>query len=486
MKLLLDTNILIPLEPTSATNVEPNTADATRLVNAASRVRAQLYVHPIQHKDLSSDSDPQRKELRSILVGKYLELIDPPRVSEALKAAIGIATPGTNDFIDNQLLAAIAGNAVNYLVTEDRGLLRKAIRAGLGDRVLPLKEILQVLESLYEKPTSPPPAVKSPQAYSLDLNDPIWNSFRDDYKDFDGWLRKVQSEHRKCWVIEGDAGYAAIAIVKPEPGFGLLPGNVFKLCSFKVSSDHSGLKYGELLLKTIFAYARENSLDWLFVTVFEKQVPLIELFKSFGFEEMPHKSGLGELVFAKPMHPAASGEQRTGLDYNIRFGPAHIDLDQKIYAIPIKPKFHRVLFPELEDQPPLIPGEHPFGNSLRKAYLSRSPIAPLPAGSVIAFYRSHDLSAITCIGVVEKAIRSRDPDEIAAFVGTRTVYTYEEIVDMCASGEVLAVLFRQAMPMTPPARLEELKARGVLQAPPQSITQLKEDARTWLKLRLQP
>lgn len=477
---------MIPLEPTSVSNVEPNTELAAKLVNSALHVGAKLFIHPIQYQDLARDPDPQRQALRSVLISKYLELKNPPAISATLESVIGRAVRGSNDEIDNQLLAAVAANSVSYLVTEDIALLKKATKANLSERVLPLKEALQVLESLYEKTSTPPPAVDSIPAYLLNLDDAIWESFRGDYPGFDQWFKKkVQEEHRPCWIINGGNGYAGVAIIKPEPDFGLLPGRVYKLCSFKVSASHSGLKYGELLLKTVFSYANENNLDWLYVTVFDKQVQLVELFKSFGFQELAHRSAAGELILAKPLHPSASGEQLEGLAFNIRFGPSHLDLNQTSYAIPIKPQYHDILFPELLDQLPLIPGEHPSGNSLRKAYLSRSTITPPAPGSVIAFYRSEDKSAITCIGVVEQTLRSQNPDEIAAFVGTRTVYTYDEIVDMCAHDAVLAILFRQARPLIPPARLEELQANGVLLGPPQSITQLKGEAKTWLKLRLQ-
>ena len=39
------------------------------------------------------------------------------------------------------------------------------------------------------------------------------------------------------------------------------------------------------------------------------------------------------------------------------------------------------------------------------------------------------LAAVTAIGVVEGTLRSTNPNEIARYVGTRTVYPYSEIVN---------------------------------------------------------
>jgi hypothetical protein len=138
----------------------------------------------------------------------------------------------------------------------------------------------------------------------------------------------------------------------------------------------------------------------------------------------------------------------------------------------------------MEEQQPLVPGEHPSGNSIRKAYLCHSPTRVLPPGSVAAFYRSQDLQALTCIGVVEQTLRSSNPDEIAATVARRTVYTYDQIKQMCSS-EILVILFRQSLRFNPPIRLKVLVDEGVLKDAPMSVTKLGEQAREWIKNRIQ-
>ena len=153
--------------------------------------------------------------------------------------------------------------------------------------------------------------------------------------------------------------------------------------------------------------------------------------------------------------------------------------------IPIQPRYHGRLFPgHPHEQARLLPDDDPFGNALRKAYLSRSPIAPLPRGATILFYRSDDWQAITAVGVVEQSMRSGDPSAVAAFAGQRTVYSYREIETMTHPA-ALAILFRQDRLLDSPWPLNGLRAAGVLNAPPQSITQVhSEDGIEWLTSRL--
>jgi len=52
VKLLLDTNILIPLEPGSLADIERSTANAARLSRFAQEVVAEVFIHAQQTKDI--------------------------------------------------------------------------------------------------------------------------------------------------------------------------------------------------------------------------------------------------------------------------------------------------------------------------------------------------------------------------------------------------------------------------------------------------
>ena len=144
----------------------------------------------------------------------------------------------------------------------------------------------------------------------------------------------------------------------------------------------------------------------------------------------------------------------SALDFNVRYGPLIARLTGvPTYVIPIRPHFADLLFPEAADQLslPSVQELHPFGNSIRKAYLCRAQLGAVPSGSNLIFYRSATRRGAFAMGVAEGSLRSPNADEIAAYVGKRTVYRYQEIADMCEQGEVLAILFRQVGVLSRPS-----------------------------------
>src|SRR5262249_33656035 len=152
----------------------------------------------------------------------------------------------------------------------DGGIHKKAKRLQLADRVFRVREALTSLEQLFGVP-QPPPAVRAVKVHAINRGDPIFNSIRQDYVGFDGWLDKCALEHRQGWLVEADGHYGGLTIVNHErsQAYGL-PGKVLKVCTLKVSERHNGFRYGELLLKTVFDFALRRGFDHLFVEVFEK------------------------------------------------------------------------------------------------------------------------------------------------------------------------------------------------------------------------
>lgn len=485
MKFLIDTNVLIPLEPTAPEQVESMTEPALALLSSLEEAGYQLFIHPDMKSDISRDTNEARRHLRELLLRKYLLLPDPPREPEAWAQQLGQPLPGTNDWVDHRLLAAVHAHAVNILVTEDRRLHKKAERVGLRHRVATISDALSLVQGLRDKFALPPPAVKSTYAHNLDLEDPFFDSLRGDYEGFDTWLRKCQQEHRRCWVVWADTQrLAALCLIKDEQDELGLKGKLLKLCTFKVAPEHRGRRLGELLLKSVFHHAAINGHDYIYVTAFRKQDELISLFEDFGFQEYGQKDN-GELAFVKHLRPPSGHRGLSLLDFHVRYGPPAMRLDSPAFVIPIEPRFHELLFPDAAEQLSLQAGVHPFGNALRKAYLCRSQIRQIRPGSPLLFYLSRSRQAVTVVGVAEDTLASSSAEEIASIVGRRTVYPLKEIKRMCNKGEVLAILFRQAMIIQPSAiSLDELIQHGVLKAHPQSITPVQEGGREWLRQRL--
>ncbi len=452
----------------------------------AAEARFQIFLHPAARADIERDKDVGRRELRKVLFEKYPELPHPPPLTASLVAELGEAPPGTNDWVDHQQVAALEANAVNFLVTEDRKLYKKARRLGLAERVFTIAEAITLIADLTERVPTPPPDVESVPAYAIDPTDPILESFRADYSPgFDKWFARCRLEHRKSWIIRGNSGHlSALSIVKPESEpFDSIRGKILKVCSFKVSDRSNGFRYGELLLKAIFEHATDNTYDWLYVTVFPKHARLVDMFEAFGFSSLRSLTSRGELVLAKPMHPRCNvAIPQTPLAYHIRFGPRLFRGDVPWFLIPIQPRYANALFPESASQQ-LFAGQMPCGNAIRKAYLCNSSIRTASCGAVLVFYRSHEARGAIAIGILEEAFESRAAMEITQRVGKRTVYSLDSIQGLCR-GQVLAYLFRQSLILKPSISASELTTQKVFSRPPQSIMQLKGEGLEWLRKKL--
>jgi hypothetical protein len=255
---------------------------------------------------------------------------------------------------------------------------------------------------------------------------------------------------------------------------------------FKISDTHAGFSYGELLLRDLLHYTEQNGFGFLFVEVFPKHERLIAFLNEFGFYDLKINTPRGELRLGKKLNFTADDVAKLSpLDFNKTFGPSAMKWsDVSAFIVPIKPKYHDVLFPEATSQTEFFPGQRACGNALRKAYLCNSGSREITPGSVLAFYRSEDVKAVTVLAVAEDTLVSNRADEIARFVGKRTVYPMREIERLCEK-DVLAILFRQAQVLTSPLLLDNLLRMKIIAAAPQSITKLGLSARKWIQNQVQ-
>lgn len=486
---LIDTNVFIPVEPTACEHVEALTqpiADLERLIAESGN---SLVVHPELFRDINRDTNASRRRLRQVLATKYARLKKPPLPADGIDELLGPVPIESHDWIDHHLLASIHHDSVDFLITEDAGLHSKASRIGVGDRVLKVADALEMVRSLYTCTPAAPPRVDRVDGRSLDRADPIFESLRCDYGNckFDSWLEKVAEENRTAWVIHTQGkGYAGLCIVKEEPpGEYDMYGAVLKVCTFKISEDHEGYRFGELLLKALFDYAEANSYEWLYLTVLPDKGFLIDYLSNFGFTEIARTaSAASELVLAKcRRYSQADLSKLEPLPFHVKFGPPAVKWEGvPAHIVPIQPTFHERLFPEADPQVNLFAGHEPHGNAIRKAYLCKSNISTIQPGGLLYFYESRGGVGVSTVGVVEAAEFMSDPSDIVRSVGKRTLYSVHEIDALAnRSGTMVLVLsFRQAKVLDMPVPLGALIENGVVSAAPQSVQTIPERGARWI------
>lgn len=485
MRLLLDTNVVILANPLGMTPLDPQARVAVELIRMAQERGHQLLVHPLIRVDLSRDDSPMRQQLTAVIAGSYARVQNHPPISDRIKDIVGTALPESNDWVDDHLIAAVNEGAADVLITEDRKLRRKAERPGLiGERVMTMAGALETLRVLSEVSPRTNPSVRRTSANNLNAQDPIFTTIRAEYTGFDTWFAKAQSAGRTAWVVEEGTYLAAVAIIKAEIPAEYGPeGRGLKISTFKVAEAHRGSRFGELLLKEVLAYGLENDYDWVYFTAWPSNEAIIDFSEQFGFQFVGRAGE--ELVMAKPLAPGLPGDASlTNLEYSIRYGPhQYRTAGANGFIVPIQPHYFHKLFPDADMQGRLFPNIRPYANAIRKAYICNTGNRQLTSGDLLYFYRSGQNAGVMAVGVVEETLVSSSPGSVAGFVGQRTVYSLNEIEEICTS-EALAILFRQARLLSNPVFFEAMLHQGILKGPPQSIQSLSKEGIEWLESRI--
>lgn len=448
MNILLDTNIIIPLEDTSKI-LDSSFAELRKL---SAEQHHCLYIHPMQLDDINRDKNQDRRKIVLSRLKQYSQIENPPILSDQECNELGLSQSNDNDKVDNNVLFALYRGAVHLLVTNDEGIHRKASKIGLLDKVYRLEQFLLLLQRYTAASFSfGYTGVKERFLYEIDKNLPFFESLRKSYDGFDKWFQKCATDKRKCWCIEdGTGNIVAICIYKHEQDARLTDngdithGRILKLCTFKVDPKARGKKLGERLLYIAFDYCVKNDLDWVYLHTFgEEQKTLVGLCTDYGF------SFLGKYkqddVYIKPMKLMDDG--CNSLESLIKYYPYFKDNESvQKFIIPIQPQFHEDLFPDFSSMKgSLFEKDQSLyscqGNTIKKAYLCHSKIKTIRKGDIILFYRSKDRKSIQCMGIVEDILFSENIDEVFPAIAKRTVYKYSDIQNILKK-RTLVILFR--------------------------------------------
>jgi len=483
MRILLDTNIFIYREDNTVIPQE-----LQDLLQILSKVRAEILIHPLSLQELEKDKNETRRQIILSKLGSYPQLESPPDLSKDDEFKKRISEVNDHDIIDNNLLFAVYKNAVDFLITEDKGIHKKASDIGITERVLLIDDALQIFKKdiTTSKPISPP-ALKEVFVYNLDLNDPIFDKLKKDYPEFvEKWFPKISREGRKCWVYhKSDGKIGALLIFKIEDesieGIPSLPKKKrLKISTFIVTNV--GQKIGELFIKLSVDFCVKNNLSEMYLTHFtEPDDRLVRLISEYGFRKVSVNLRKEDIYLKRIIPDASSVKEMTPLQVVNEYYPSFYDgANVGKYIIPIQPAFHNQLFTDYIGRQTTL-NEHSGefiveGNTIKKAYLTNSKITKIQSGDILLFYRSKDRSEITSLGIVESIHkRLADPDKIMKVVGKRTVYSCDEIKRM-AKKPTTVLLFYHICHLPNPISYQTLKDIGALSGPPQSICGVNENS----------
>lgn len=413
MRVLLDTNIIIHRE---ANRIIEH--DIGQLFNWLDKLHYKKYVHPITVSEIKTYRNKQVVETFSIKLDSYNKIKHQLPFSEKIEFISSKFDVNDNDVNDTHLLNEIFEGRIDLLITQDKKIHIKAKELGISDKVFKIQSFL-------EKVTLENPelvqynilAVKKVDFAEVDLNDSFFNSFREDYNEFDNWFKSKFD--KVCYVCYSDNNLTAFLYIKVEyetenyseikPVFSKK--KRLKIGTLKVISN--GYKIGERFLKIVFDNAIQYKVDEIYVTVFDKrpeQGQLIEMMKDWGFVKHGIKTTKNgdEIVLTRPFGKT--------LPININ-KPKHsfpfFSRKTRKYIIKIEPQYHTELFPDSintrEDETKYTENE-PHRNRIGKVYISHSRDRHLQSGDIIIVYRIGDTkpkkysSTVTSICIVEQVI----------------------------------------------------------------------------------
>lgn len=220
----------------------------------------------------------------------------------------------------------------------------------------------------------------------IDLNDPFFESLREDYPGFDEWF-EGKSDKKAFVQYENDKviGFLYLKLereVVDDVVPNIYADKILKVGTFKINAH--GTKMGEQFIKIIIDSAMSADADVCYTTIYEKHQSLIGLVQRFGFElcgtkgEGSHK----ENVYVKQM------KRITG---NIDKDFPYINCSGRKYLLSIYPQYHSVMFPDsiLATEDKSIITDVSYTNSIHKIYVCRMDgVEYLKQGDILVLYRT--------------------------------------------------------------------------------------------------
>ncbi len=477
MRALLDTNIIIHRESNRIQNESIGV-----LFYWLDKLKIEKCIHPGTAIELNKYKDKAAADVMNVKIESYHTLKTIASLDDNVTKVSSDFDNNDNDRIDTQILNEVYAGRVDFLVTEDTKIHKKAVVLGIQNKVFKIDEFID--KSVSENPeliNYKVLAVKKAYFGSLNLQDTFFDSFREDYAGFDKWFNKKADEI--CYVCYNDNVLSAFLYIKVEdqnenysevaPIF--TKGKRLKIGTFKVINN--GVRIGERFLKIVFDNALKNAVEEIYVTIFDKrpeQKRLIAMLQEWGFTQHGDKNTINgvEQVLVKPFSRSnAVNVQNPKLTFPF------ISRDKSFHIVKIEPQYHSELFPDsiLNNESPLdFVESKPHRNGLSKVYISHSKVRDFQSGDILIFYRIGEQSpkiyssTVTTIGIVENVVESINSfEDFKALCRKKTVISDNDLKSQFWDKYngykpfIINFLYAHSLPMPKPT-LNDLNQLGII------------------------
>lgn len=481
-RILIDTNIIIHREASRVLN-----KDIGLLFNWLDKLHYEKCVHPLSLEEISAYQDEQVVNTMKIKIDNY-NLLKTESKDDDKILEIRSTDKSQNDFIDTSILKELYNGRVDYLLTEDRGIHRKAKLLGVSERVYKIDDFLE--KAIAENPELKDYdvlAVKKEYFGNVNLNDDFFDSFKQDYREFPNWFNRKAD--KISYICKTDNKIRAFLYLKVENTDEIYSDITpifprkkrLKIGTFKVTS--TGFKLGERFLKIIFDNALQYRVEEIYVTIFnkrEEQNRLVLLLEDWGFKFWGTKktsNGI-EQVYIKDFLPIVNIQ-------NPKSTFPFISRKTSKWIVPIYPKYHTELFPDSylnNESPQDFLENEPHRNAIKKIYISRSYEKSMKTGDSVLFYRTggHYAGVISTIGIIEKVITDIESEKkFIELCRKRSVFNNEELKSYWNWTPhnrpfIVNFLYVDSFPK-PKVNLKRLRELNIIQNAPRGFEQLSDE-----------
>lgn len=433
-RFLLDTNIIIQRESTNNCSFEINL-----VYKAIEQFKGKKFFHQITEDELKEYKDDKVKESMITKLNSYFKLSSLVIDDDYFKQVVSIFGNDKNSKNDNEILYQVYSGRVDFLITEDQGILRKAKKLYLKNRVMCANEFLKISKERNPQLINYNAlSVTLKKIGSLSIDDSFFDSLREDYGGlkFNQWLNKKAEE--KAYIFNDNKGLQGFLYLKKEcedEDYSdlnpiLSPMTRLKVGTFKINS--TGKRLGERFLKIIFDNALKLNVDEIYVTMFKdkrKEVSnLMHLMMEWGFEEKGTKKN-GEIYLIKDMKHY---DRSKGPKFNYPL----VKEKCSISFLPIDSKYHTKLFPDLhlKNEDALF-FDDACSYAIEKIYITAWKDVSLNPGDLLCVYYIADFnkkyrSSVTGTCILNEVNKTSSADELTKICKNRSVFTEEEIKEL--------------------------------------------------------
>ncbi|ULJ64028.1 hypothetical protein [Wielerella bovis] len=237
----------------------------------------------------------------------------------------------------------------------------------------------------------------------IDLQDPFFDSLKQDYVEFSQWfVKKAQAYAYVLYSAQDNSIQGFMYLKTEEKVDDVTPpilSSALKIGTFKFNPQQT--LRGHRFLKKALDVAIHQNLRYVYLTVFAKHEGLIKLIETYGFYRHGEKQSDNgtEYVYVRDLSLIQGDILK---DYPL-VKPQSVNK----YLLAIEPKYHTALIPEaiLNNERLDIVKDVSHSNSIQKIYLSAAHNAPeLKKGDLLLMYRKSDGTAPAAFRSVVSAV----------------------------------------------------------------------------------